>query len=73
MVLSLTEESKKCEKCGKDYQRVVLQDMSRHCVNCGKTVYFCNECVKFGCPECGGRLIDVWTYHRDILGNPIIF
>ncbi len=72
-MLILATEPQKCERCGKLYKRGTVQDMSRHCVNCGNSVHYCDECVKFGCPKCGGKLVDVWTYHKEVLGTPILF
>ena len=64
--------SKKCERCGKEYKRMTEQEMSSHCVKCGKEVYYCDECIKKGCPDCGGKLVDVWKYHKS-QGSGIMF
>ena len=71
-MLVLSFRSKKCESCGKEYNRLTEQEMSSHCVNCGKVVYYCNECIKKGCPNCGGKLVNIWDYHKS-KGSSIMF
>ena len=63
---------RKCEKCGKNYNRFTEQEMSRHCVKCGKEVYYCDDCVKYCCPDCGGKLVNVWDYYKS-KGSSIMF
>ena len=64
--------AKKCESCGREYKRFTEQEMSRYCERCGKEVYYCDRCVSKGCPNCGGKLVDVWEYHRS-KGSGIMF
>ena len=72
-MLLLNTTPKKCERCGKEYSRTTVQDMPRYCVRCGKEVHYCDECVRYGCPDCGGELVDIWTYYEKVKGMKIMF
>lgn len=51
---------KKCDICGREYIRLLEQDMMRYCEKCGYSGYVCDSCAAKGCPYCGGKLVSVW-------------
>jgi predicted nucleic acid-binding Zn-ribbon protein len=71
-MLTLSFKDRKCERCGKKYSRFTEQEMESYCVKCGKRVYYCDDCIKKGCPDCGGKLVNVWDYHAS-KGSGIMF
>jgi hypothetical protein len=69
----LIKASGTCEKCGRPFtesdKRAVEQSINLSCINknCGTKVRYCKDCKKGNCPNCGGKLLDLFELNPNLI------